>query len=348
MPSIFVSHAYADRDFVDAFFDDILRLGCELERKDLFYSSRVENGVPSGADLMAYVRERVSEATLVIAIISPTYQKRPVCVAELGAAWSRTNNLFPLLVPGMPREALEGVLPSMLTRYIDDREALNELHGRIKAIGGPDSHVATWDRALNKWLVSVKAHARKLPREKLRTDSQFDALEARVSELRGELSVAQEQIADLMEQRDQLVNLSSSQDDALEIVLPKDKRERFLTLAQAASEALDRLPNVVADAIWHKVVLREDMEIPHAAKDEYRHDEVMSNITEGLLERYEGTVEPVEEFDIVREAADATRRLLRFFEEEEREESFDMWFHKQYKGPLDLTAQRVWNAVLGR
>src|SRR4051794_22030429 len=101
MPGVFVSHASADSVLVDEFVDTVLRLGCGLGPETLFYTSGADTGVPSGSDLLAHVRSRVSDATLVVAILTPTYQTRSVCVAELGAAWARTGNLFPLLAPNM-------------------------------------------------------------------------------------------------------------------------------------------------------------------------------------------------------------------------------------------------------
>jgi hypothetical protein len=82
----FVGHASVDAELVDAFVDTLVRNGCNLGPDDIFYTSGEDTGIPSGADLIASVSEEVSEATLVIALVTPTYQTRPVCVAELGAA----------------------------------------------------------------------------------------------------------------------------------------------------------------------------------------------------------------------------------------------------------------------
>jgi hypothetical protein len=110
MPEVFVSHAAADGALVDPFVDTVLKLGCGLDEAKIFYSSGEDTGLPSGFDLLHHVREEAAEAGLVVAIISPMFETRPVCVAELGAAWSRTGNLFPLAVPGMARTDMEGVL----------------------------------------------------------------------------------------------------------------------------------------------------------------------------------------------------------------------------------------------
>lgn len=162
MPTVFVSHASADRAFVDVFVDRVLRLGCELSRDEIFYSSGADTGVPSGEDLMAYVRNQAAAATLVIAIISPVFQTRPVCVAELGAAWARAGHLFPTLVPGLTRSDLEGVLPGLALRRLEDEELLDELHGAISRITGRHVPPLTWSHPKKRWLADVQLLADKL------------------------------------------------------------------------------------------------------------------------------------------------------------------------------------------
>lgn len=152
MSRIFISHAASDKPFVDAFVNNLLLLGCEVPRAQVFYSSGAAMGVPGGADLSAYVRSRVSEDALVVALITPTFLSRPFCIAELGAAWGRADSLFPLLTPGVSREDLDGVLTGLLVRTIDNDEALDELHDRVGDAVGKHSKAAIWNDGKNKWL----------------------------------------------------------------------------------------------------------------------------------------------------------------------------------------------------
>ncbi|MCW2976187.1 MAG: hypothetical protein JWM06_1468 [Actinomycetia bacterium] len=152
MPGIFLSHAFADKAFVDRFESTILRSGCGLETSDIFYSSGEDTGVRSGDDLMAAIRGEVATAGLVIAFISPTFQRRPVCIAELGAAWATTGRLFPVLLPGVERVALDGVLRGLLVRYIDDGAALDELRDLIVTVTSRTTSSATWNRFRQEWL----------------------------------------------------------------------------------------------------------------------------------------------------------------------------------------------------
>ena len=66
-------------------------------------ATQLTNGrrVPSGYDLNTYVREQSGSAGLVVALVTPSCQTPPFCIAELEAARSRSDYLFPLLAPGL-------------------------------------------------------------------------------------------------------------------------------------------------------------------------------------------------------------------------------------------------------
>jgi hypothetical protein len=162
--SVFVSHAAADKVIVEPFVSTILQLGCLLAPEQIFSSSGQDTRVPSGRELIDDVRERVGQSTLVVAIVTPTYQTRPVCAAELGAAWAKTDNLFPIAVPSAARTDMEGVLEAMAVRYLNDSAALNELHDRINKITGNPVPPATWGRYRERWLREVDALAAQVPR----------------------------------------------------------------------------------------------------------------------------------------------------------------------------------------
>lgn len=159
---IFISHATADAPLIDEFVDTILRLGCGVQTGAVLYSSGAPTGVPTGVNLNAYIRKRVDEATLVIAIVTPTYRTSAWCLAELGAAWSRAGeapgdeeNLLPLVLPGMDPGTLDGVLGGLLVRSITNDAALDELQGRVCRAANTSTDVMTWNDAKRKWLEAV-------------------------------------------------------------------------------------------------------------------------------------------------------------------------------------------------
>ncbi|HEY5046034.1 MAG TPA: L-histidine N(alpha)-methyltransferase [Solirubrobacteraceae bacterium] len=163
MPGIFISHAAADAVVMDEFVDSVVKLGCGVPTDLIFYSSGADTGVPSGTDLNAYVRERVSEVGLVVSMLTPAFQTRPFCVAELGAAWSRVDNLFPLKHPELDHDDLDGVLKGMLVRSFDDEVALDELHERICKTAETKVTARTWTKYKDKWLEELPSLLSALP-----------------------------------------------------------------------------------------------------------------------------------------------------------------------------------------
>lgn len=202
MAKVFVSHASADSVLVDEFVSRILDNGCGLDVTQIFYSSDRDTGVPSGHNLLSYVQQEVGSADLVIAIVSPMFQTRPVCVAELGAAWSRTGNLFPLAVPGMARPDMEGVLEGMTVLRIDDPDALDELAARVADATGVHRTALTWNKAKERWLADVERLARELqepavvtPAAHAKIEAQLEAARAALAESSAETRALEDRIA---------------------------------------------------------------------------------------------------------------------------------------------------------
>lgn len=174
MPGVFVSHASVDKTFVDNFIDDIIRLGSEVPKGSIFYTSGADTGIPSGGNLNAYVKQKVGDAAIVVAILTPSFQTRPFCVAELGAAWSRTGLLFPVAAPGLERPDLQGVLKGLIVKYLDDSEALDELHEAVCSAVGTSPGAKTWNSYKAKWLAKVTRLAASLDAPKIITAEEFE------------------------------------------------------------------------------------------------------------------------------------------------------------------------------
>jgi hypothetical protein len=344
MALVFISHAAADRILVDPFVDTVLKLGCGLREDEIFYSSGEDTGVPSGSDLLHHVREQVEEAGLVVAIISPTFQIRPVCVAELGAAWSRTGNLFPIAVPDMPRPDMEGVLQGMAVRYINEPAALDELHETLSVVRGEKSKTTTWGRHKATWLANVAAYAEQLSAPDVVTADEL--LRAR-----DELSGTQEALSDSERQRRELeqrlrrVAEAHTREERREAMLPDDERERFKALVSQASGMARKLDDIIVDVLFAELS-EGSMPWPHAFDDSYRHEQVKKALHAGdLVENGDERLVVDEEIAEFKNAGDAIRAVRTFLEEQCTEE-FGAWFREEYGGPPDLRKRRIFDAVI--
>jgi TIR domain len=340
---VFISHASADKELVDEFVDTIIRLGCGLKSEEIFYSSGEDTGVPSGYDLLSYVRERVGDAGLVVAVISPTFQTRPVCVAELGAAWGVVGNLLPILVPGVARSDLEGVLVGLLAKYLDDGSVLDEVHDRVGEAVGYSSSAATWGRFRAKWLANVERLAKCVPTPRHVVPAELERVEHELVGTREALTDSESERAELEGQIEQLSKAKSA-DDVRQIRLPKDEIRRFEALRDRAAKTLRALDDIVAECVWYQMT-SGSMPWPNAFEDQYRAPQAQEALNNGYLDLdSDEQLVPNEEFPDVEAARKAVRELQKMLRGDHSERFVD-WFREEYRGPMNLTKRAVWDAI---
>lgn len=342
MRRVFVSHASADAELVDVFVDTLLRNGCNLDPDDIFYTSGEDTGIPSGEDLIATVRKEVGEATLVIAVVTPTYQTRPVCIAELGAAWSRSGRLMPLILPGMPRTDLEGVLAGMTIHPFDDPAALDELHDRVKEAARVTVKAATWNRHKQRWLKALPGLVEKVPAPEA-------ASAADIEQLRSDLEGAQDALNEVEEENSRLrrdldaVSKLKNADQVAVARLPEDEHRRFEALVADVAAALKPLNRIIVDALWAD---RFGSGLPRPEWDERsRAQDADDAINDGFLYQDDDEMlRPDESSGAVARAQKGVERLQTFLTEECSEEFF-LWFKEEYDFEPDLRKKRVWDQL---
>jgi len=346
MRKIFVSHASADKDFVDAFVDRILILGCGLKAQDIFYSSRVSTGVASGQDLLSTVRQAVKDAELVVAIISPTYLTRPVCVAEMGAAWANVGKLFPVLTPGLSRDDLEGILTSQLIRSCDDSDLLDELYDTIGEVVGQRRYVSNWSTHKLQWqdLAQEKTSLLGVP-DRL-TASQARKLRGEKEDAMAAWRSSLEEIASL-EEKIRLLTEAKTREEAVAALVPRNEAAIFktiLTRLETSYRALDRL---TANVIRYDVILNDEMRWP--SDDDYTAsrlaNEAVSNSTL-VLDEEQNTLSPRYDIPAQEQLKESIEALALFFQESSSD--FSTWFVKEYGYPCDLALQPLWDVLTRR
>ena len=342
MAKIFVGHSGADHKYVDKFVNEILKLGCEVRVRDIFYSSLPDTGVPSGEDLNHYVRERVAEGSLVIAIITPAFQSSQYCVAELGAAWSRAGNLLPLLGPNMERSDLEGVLNSVIIKPITDSAALDEVKQRVGRAVGHTSLDTTWGVHKEKWLANKRRYARLVTTPLTVTPAELATARAELDAARAALSEALDRVAELEEENDALAELKDEEEVAA-VRLPRKEVEQFQFYAEDARDRLRDVSDAVEEALRYRTT-SSALPWPDNNNDYNLYRSAEESVDDGTLsDNEDGTLSVNTGFTAVKKAAEAVDRLQDFFNGSSPE--FDSWFTEEYDGPPDLSARLVWRAL---
>lgn len=349
MPHVFVSHAGADSGFVDKFVERILTLGLHLTNNQIFYSSDRGKGVPSGQSLLAYVRGKVSDADLVIAVVSPMFQTRPVCVAELGAAWSRAGEgkFFPVAVPGMARTDMEGVLEGVLVLHLDDEELLDELAKAVCQALDIELDPGDWTKYKAIWLAEVTGLLDSVATPEVVTREEYDAVEGRVEGLKEALVESANETQALKRQIERY-KVAGDEEERRAALLPEDEKARFEVLCSTAARALGELDSIVQDVIFHEIA-EGPMPWPNAYDDRARNEAAQAAVSKGDLKVTWDDEHLVADESVrdVKRAWEAVRELRAALEEGDFSEAFHEWFVDEYGAPAELARQRIWEQLFG-
>lgn len=132
-PIIFISHASKDKDYCTKLVDLMHDIG--VQTQDIFYSSLEEHGVPLGEDFLDYIRERFNNNVYVLFILSKNFYESKICLAEMGAAWVKSADYLPVLIPPTNYEDMEGVIrPTKNSMMINDDNKLDSLKTKIEEL----------------------------------------------------------------------------------------------------------------------------------------------------------------------------------------------------------------------
>lgn len=160
-PMIFISHASADKIFVEALVHLLEAIG--FDESNLFCSSIPEYGIALGDNIYEKLLNLFREKELhVIFIHSPRYYTRPICLNEMGAAWVLKTEYYSILTNDMTFDMMNGVVSSHCVGIKVDAEdapaRLNELLDKLrdKFSLHPVSQTK-WERLRNEFLSKVNA-----------------------------------------------------------------------------------------------------------------------------------------------------------------------------------------------
>lgn len=128
---IFISHATADKELVDALVD-LLQTGIGVPHDQIFCTSLEGHGIPEGEDFADFIRDKLQGAGHVIMVITPRYYESAFCLCELGATWIQSGSAFPLIVPPLGFSDMKAVLSGVQAGLINDASKLDNLRDRLK------------------------------------------------------------------------------------------------------------------------------------------------------------------------------------------------------------------------
>lgn len=163
-PLIFISHSSENKAQV-AKIADLLRSINLSPRRDIFCSSLPGYGIPNGANIFEFLRERFVDYDLhIIFVHSPEYYESPVCLNEMGAAWVLRANATSLLLPGFDFSGMKGVIGSdcIAIKLDGDRsevkDRLNQLRRELESeFDISDNEDIIWEEARDRFIHEINS-----------------------------------------------------------------------------------------------------------------------------------------------------------------------------------------------
>ncbi|MCA1602283.1 MAG: toll/interleukin-1 receptor domain-containing protein [Acidobacteria bacterium] len=149
---IFISHASVDRSLAGALVQ-LLRLGTDLTRQQVFYTSGEGTGVPTGENFIDYIRNQLQNTVLVVQLVTPAFLRSGFCMCELGGVWVTQVESFPIIVPPVTYNDIRGILGNIQVERLDEHgTALDRLHDRVKARLQLIPDTASWNSERRQFL----------------------------------------------------------------------------------------------------------------------------------------------------------------------------------------------------
>lgn len=97
----FISHSTNDKDIVNSFIKEILKIGCGFKDEDIFCTLD-PTAIRTGDDFRDIIIENMKQCDYILLFISENYNRSDVCKNEMGAAWALENKrILPFILPGI-------------------------------------------------------------------------------------------------------------------------------------------------------------------------------------------------------------------------------------------------------
>lgn len=161
MPMLFVSHATADKKYVEylvAFFENI-----GFDNTQMICSSVPGYGIPLNTQIYDWIAEKFRDWDLyVIFILSDKFYKSTACLMEMGATWITRKEYTSILFPGFEFSQIKGAIRAdrisikldsdkdELKQRLDEmKDTLTEKFGLIKVSD------TKWEKIREKFIDSI-------------------------------------------------------------------------------------------------------------------------------------------------------------------------------------------------
>lgn len=97
----FISHSTEDKDIINSFIKEILKIGCGFKDEDIFCTLDPTD-IRTGDDFREIIIENMRQCDYILLFISENYNMSDVCKNEMGAAWAlKGKRILPFILPNI-------------------------------------------------------------------------------------------------------------------------------------------------------------------------------------------------------------------------------------------------------
>lgn len=334
---VFISHATADKDLVDALVD-LLQTGIGISHERIFCTSLEGHGIPEGEDFAGFIRDKLRGAGHVIMVITPSYYESVFCLCELGATWIQSGSAFPLVVPPLDFSDLKAVLGGVQAGRINDSPKLDNLRDRLS--GGVAT--AKWNMKRDVFLrnfnqnlaTSIKGPSKISAEKHEELNNRYSALLDEVTEKEATIRLLNQQVAELKELKDR-------EQVAAVMASYSDEDDQFDALVEAVCTEFTKLPSIVVEAFFYEERGESFIIKTGFDRDDDRIDAARSAEQNGFITYRDSEVSLNENDRKVIRARNALIDLKEFLNGGASSEFLER-FDEEYEFPPDLSNRRFW------
>jgi len=249
---IFISHSSQDEELVNAFMD-LFQTQFNLTRQNFFNTSDFQ--LELGGNWIEEIKTAMQESTLVLPIITPNYLDSHFCLCELGAAWVKDTQLFPIIVPPLTHRALDATPYRAWKQSVtlDSEEGMTRLYDAfVKNKIGTDPSVTRFLKRVRTFLSqTLEPFIEAMKKKEVVTSELVKELRLEAARYKEAFDKSDDELVALQKENAQLRKVK----DAVEVKAidraKMDEWDTFLDAVEKVALALKPLNNAVATVLYY-------------------------------------------------------------------------------------------------
>lgn len=151
----FISHSSDDKDIVESFIKEILKIGCGFNNNDIFCTLD-PTAIRTGDDFREKIIENMKMCDYIILFISENYNLSDICKNEMGAAWAlEGKRILPFILPGISFNQMGFLNVVKHGALITEESKLDELYKELCDSYDINPDWVTFNKAKRDFFTSI-------------------------------------------------------------------------------------------------------------------------------------------------------------------------------------------------